>query len=65
MTIQVNGEEHTFEEPLTVTERLARLEMRGPVVVELNGLALHRREHETARVEDGARVEIIRIAAGG
>jgi len=67
MRITLNGKpnaEHT--EPLPVEELLHRLGLSGqPVLVELDGTALHRREHATAEVRDGSVVEIIRIAAGG
>ncbi len=67
MKITLNGKAHEeFEAPLSVAELLASLEFSGqPVLAELNEPALHRREVETAKIEDGAKLEIIRIAAGG
>ena len=64
--ITLNGEPHSIEEPLTVADLLKSLGMSGkPVVVELNGSALTPSEHLTADLPDGARVELITLAAGG
>lgn len=66
MTITLNGQAHTFDETLSVSELLQKLDMQGkPVVIELNHQALLPREFSTATVDDGAEVEIITIAAGG
>ena len=35
------------------------------VLIEHNGVALHRREWVEARLADGDRIEIIRVVAGG
>ncbi len=67
MKITLNGKANEeFEAPLSVAELLESLEFSGqPVLVELNETALHPREFDTAKIEDGAKLEIIRIAAGG
>ena len=67
MKITLNGKSNEeFEAPLRVTELLEKLGLTGqPVLVELNEVALRPREFAEAMVEDGAQVEIIRVAAGG
>ena len=67
MKITLNGKStEEFETTLSVSELLDRLGFTGqPVLVELNEVALRPREFDEAMIEDGAQVEVIRIAAGG
>ena len=66
MQIHINGESRSLEKPVSVIALLDAIGMGGqPVVVELNGKALHQREHATEQVTEGARIELIRIVAGG
>lgn len=67
MKIWLNGKLHDeFAAPLTVAELLENLQLQGqPVLVELNEVALRPRDFGSANIEDGARVELIRVAAGG
>ena len=67
MTITLNGNQTgDFEAPLSVSELLDQLGFTGqPVLVELNEVALRPREFDDSIVEDGAQVEIVRVAAGG
>ncbi|MBK1826943.1 sulfur carrier protein ThiS [Haloferula rosea] len=67
MTLTINGEAREFDatEP-TLTALLSDLGMAGkPVVVELNQEPILPGAHETTRVSDGDRIEIVTIAAGG
>lgn len=51
---------------LTVAELLASVGLGGkPVVVELDERAIFPREFEQTVVNDGARVEVVTLAAGG
>ena len=67
MKITLNGKENDdYAAPLSVAELLEQLGLNGqPVLVELDEVALRPREFARATVADGARVEIIRVAAGG
>ena len=67
MQITLNGKvSDDFEDPISVTALLEHLGLEGqPVLVELNGEPVHRRDFESATVGAGASVELIRIAAGG
>lgn len=66
MSITLNGKPRELDAPVPVAQLLADLGLTGkPVVVELNHAALAPSEHATAMVADGARVEIVVLAAGG
>ena len=68
MTIIVNGEPHQVESdhPPSVSNLLAQLGFGGqPVLVELNGEALHQHDFDSTLLAEGDKVELIRIVAGG
>lgn len=65
-TIKLNGHPHELAKALTVSALLASLDLRDkPVIVELDGKALSKSEHAATHVDDGAKVEVITLAAGG
>lgn len=64
--ITLNGAPHGIPGTLSVSQLLETLGLDGkPVVVELDGRAVLAREHADTMVRDGARVEIVKLAAGG
>ena len=67
MKIILNGTVHEeFESPLSVAQLLDRLGLSGqPVLVELDEIALRPREYAESVIGEGAKLEIIRVAAGG
>jgi len=66
MTIILNGSPHELPAPVTLADLLASLGLTGrPVVVELNETAVLPRAYSTSMVTDGARVEVVTLAAGG
>lgn len=66
MTIQLNGKDHQLDTPANVESLLKSIGLGDkPVVVELNKTALFPREYSQRPLEDGDKVEIITIAAGG
>lgn len=66
ITITLNGSPHEMEGATTVAALLGKLGFAGkPVVVELDEEAVFPRDFETTGVGDGARVEIVALAAGG
>jgi len=66
MTIYLNGISHPIETVVTLSELLENLGFSGkPVVVELNEQAIFPRDYPTVLIEEGARVEIVTLAAGG
>jgi sulfur carrier protein len=67
MRALINGQERTVPEGATVADVLALLDMetaRG-VAVELDGAFVEREEYGTRRLEDGARLEVVRFVGGG
>jgi thiamine biosynthesis protein ThiS len=64
-TVTLNGEPRRVDAD-TVAALVSELGLAGPMVlVEQNGVALQMSEWLHARIHDGDRVEILRIAAGG
>ena len=64
--IRLNGELRDLQNPMIVDQLLAELGFAGkPVVVELNEDAVFPRDYSSVWVNDGARVEIVALAAGG
>ena len=66
MTISLNGQPHDLPASCSVAELLADLGLEGkPVVIELDREPLLPADHATTRVESGATIEIVTLAAGG
>jgi thiamine biosynthesis protein ThiS len=66
MRISLNGEEADADGAQTVAELIGRFQLPPEtVLIEHNGVALHRREWPQKALTDGDRIEIIRIVAGG
>lgn len=66
MKLVLNGEPREVEEATSVDELLRFLGFADtPVVVEHNGRALFPREFAETRLDEGDRLEIVRVVAGG
>ena len=66
MQISVNGEEADTSGAKNVAELIDRYKMPPQsVLIEYNGVALHRREWQERVLAEGDRIEIIRVVAGG
>jgi sulfur carrier protein len=66
MRISLNGQEADTGGAQTVAELIDRFELSpDTILIEQNGVALHRREWPEKPLTDGDRIEIIRVAAGG
>ena len=66
MRIGVNGEEKSFDGPLTAALLLERLGMNPRlVVVEKNGVIVERSELGGEELEEGDVLEIVRLVGGG
>jgi sulfur carrier protein len=66
MTISLNGETVDAREAKTIAELIDRYQLPPrSVVVEHNGLVVHRHEWPERSLADGDRVEFVRIVAGG
>jgi len=66
MKIAINGESVDAREAKTIAELVDRYQLPPQsILVEHNGLALHRREWPDRLITDGDRIEFIRVVAGG
>ena len=66
MKIAVNGESVDARDAKTIAELIEGYELPPQsILVEHNGLAVHRREWPKRPLAEGDRVEFIRVVAGG
>ena len=66
MVILLNGKKMEAGGANTIADVVEKLQLpRETVLIEYNGLALHRHEWSTRPISDGDRVELIRVVAGG
>lgn len=66
MTILLNGLSHEIESAMTVSDLLASLGLDGkPVVIEIDEQPVFPRDYPTVPVGEGAKVEVVMLAAGG
>lgn len=66
MNIKLNGHPHEIPAPMTVRDLLDQIGFgEKPCVVELNEEAIFPREYSERMVQDGAKVEVVTLAAGG
>ena len=66
MKISLNGESVDACEAKTIGELIDRYQLPPQsILVEHNGLAVHRHEWEERPLSEGDRIEFIRVVAGG
>ena len=66
MTISLNGERVDAREAKTIAQLIDRYQLPPQsILVEHNGLAVHRHEWAERSLTEGDRVEFIRVVAGG
>jgi sulfur carrier protein len=66
MKISLNGESIDTREAKTIAELLDRYQLPPQsILVEHNGLAVHRHEWAERPLSEGDRIELIRVVAGG
>ena len=66
MKISLNGESIDTREAKTIAELIDRYELPPQsILVEHNGLAVHRHEWAERSLAEGDRIEFIRVVAGG
>jgi thiamine biosynthesis protein ThiS len=66
MTISLNGEPADSREAKTIADLIDRYQLPPQsILVEHNGLAVHRHEWARRPLSEGDRVEFIRVVAGG
>jgi len=66
MTISLNGEQSDARGAQTIAELVERYRLSPQsILIEHNGLALHRREWPDKTLVEGDHIEFIRVVAGG
>lgn len=67
MIITINGKKYSdYQEGITVMELIEKLNLhKKQIIVELNQLALMKKDYQTLSLKDGDSIEIVQIAAGG
>jgi sulfur carrier protein len=66
MTISLNGEKTDPRGAKNIAELVQTLALPAPtLLIEHNGVALHRREWPERALSEGDRIELIKIVAGG
>jgi thiamine biosynthesis protein ThiS len=66
MKISLNGESVDTRDAKTIAELIDRYQMPPQsILVEHNGLAVHRHEWSERSLAEGDRIEFIRVVAGG
>ena len=66
MTISLNGEQTDGRGATTIEELVVRFGLSPQaILIEHNGLALHRRKWPNQSLAEGDRIEFIRVVAGG
>ena len=66
MKVFVNGEPTEAGDAKTIAELIDRLQLSPQsILIEHNGVALHRRDWTHHDLTEGDRVELIRVVAGG
>jgi thiamine biosynthesis protein ThiS len=66
MTVILNGESRSVAEVTTIAALVRELNLiPATLLIEHNGLALHREEWNSRALRDGDKVELIRVVAGG
>jgi sulfur carrier protein len=64
--ISLNGEPVDAREAKTISQLIDRYELpRQSILVEHNGLAVHRHEWSERALAEGDRIEFVRVVAGG
>ena len=66
MTISLNGETADARGAGTIAELVERLQLSPQtILIEHNGTALHRHEWSECQLEEGDRIELVYVVAGG
>ena len=66
MSISLNGQQTDTRGARTVAELIDRYNLTpAAILVEYNGVALHRRDWPQHNLTEGDRLEIVRVVAGG
>jgi thiamine biosynthesis protein ThiS len=66
MQVTINGQARTFEQPLTIAELLAQLEVHPlRVAIEVNEQLVRRADFAATQIREGDRIEVVTFVGGG
>ncbi len=66
MTLQINGEDKTYDGPLTLASLIASMGLKSDrVAVELNRDIVSRDQWDKTNLSEGDRLEIVHFVGGG
>lgn len=66
MNVVVNGRRQSVNNAQNVSELVAELQLvPATLLIEHNGTALHRYEWDARALNEGDRIELVRVVAGG
>ena len=66
MKLQINGEDKTYDAPLTLASLIANMGLKSDrVAVELNRNIVQRDQWDKTNLSDGDRLEIVHFVGGG
>lgn len=66
MKVTINGQARTFEQPLTIAELLAQLEVHPlRVAIEVNEQLVRRADFAATQIREGDRIEVVTFVGGG
>ncbi len=65
MIINLNGQSKELTEPITVTELIEQLNLKGPLAVEINKMICPKASHHETQIKPGDTLEIVTIVGGG
>ena len=66
MKVSLNGEALDTRDATTVADLIERLQLPSEtILIEHNGVALHRHEWPQRALREGDRIEFLRVVAGG
>ena len=66
MKLLINGEERSFDDPLTLAELVEQLGVKADrVAVELNHIIVRRDAWGATKLHDGDRLEVVHFVGGG
>lgn len=66
MNVMVNGQQRTVSRAQNISEFVNEMQLvPATLLIEHNGVALHRHEWDGRSLREGDRIELVRVVAGG
>ncbi len=66
MNIKVNGRDHTFDDPINLTQLIEKIEVKQSLfVIELNKDIIHKDKYDNVYLKEDDKVEVVSFVGGG